>query len=103
MRLASRLHMSLQRVQCETTANEFYKWMWFFQEEDERLEKIDWQTATLAAEIRRSWVKHPEKVKVTDFLPKHKLPKSKPLTKKQRTEVAKSRWAALLGSPTPKD
>ena len=55
--------------------------------------------AQIAAEIRRSFCKHPKKVRLQDFLLKFKnkvIRKKKKMTKEERTKIAKSWWGALM-------
>ena len=98
--------MPLQRVQAETTACEFTQWMYFLGQQKvknvKELDKSDLHAAKIACEVRRSWVKHPDKVLLKDFLPDPDETEKKPvkkLTIKERAKAAKDKWFAVLGKP----
>ena len=101
--LASHLGMSLQRVQVETTAREFGLWMTFLGQQKEQefknQDKSDLHNAVLACEIRRSWVKHPNKVQVTDFIIDRQDKKKVVYTKEQKMQMAKQTAFDILGTP----
>lgn len=73
-------------------------------------EKLDFLLAMIAAEVRRSWVKHPGKVKVKDFiyepqdikLVSAKLKTPTPVRKmsfKEKVAAIKARTFAAFGQP----
>lgn len=73
-------------------------------------EKEKWEhyAASIAAEIRRSYVKHPTKVKAADFYHEFALrnaadAKSDVVTKEERTRRAKSFWGSLVGMDLAKE
>lgn len=101
--------MSVQRAQFEITSTEFVDWVAYLDEEEtNKVHREDYYFANIAAEIRRSYVKNPMKVKLESFLMKFKksgLNKSKKepkMTKEERTKRAKTFWGALLKSPVRK-
>ena len=82
--------MSVQRTQFEITSTEFLDWMVYLDEEESRFKKQDYYLANIAAEIRRSFVKHPEKVKTESFLMQFKKKvRTGKLSIKERTKRAK--------------
>ena len=80
--------MSVQRAQAEITSSEFLDWVVFLNEEERKLRKEDFYFANIAAEVRRSWVKDPRKVRGDMFL--IKTEERKPSTKTTAAEKAKS-------------
>lgn len=74
------------------TYSEFLEWICFLNLEDERNTKQDYYLAQIAAEIRRSQVRTPRKVKVTDFLIQRKVTEDP----KSKMKVSKSAWSSLL-------
>jgi len=93
--------MPIQRVKRETTATEFVEWCTYLKQEQKKKlgrEKLDYYLAQILCEIRRSYVKHPQKVKMKDFFIEFTdEEKKKPLTKEQATKASKRRWFGLLG------
>ena len=97
--------MSVQRAKQETTANEMLDWSIILKQQAEQKydrEKNDYYYAQIAAEIRRSYVKHPKDIQNKDFLlqtpAEMKLSSSsEEQTKKKRTQTAKCFWFGLLG------
>lgn len=72
------------------TYTEFLEWLEFLRWEEDRHTKSDYYMAQVAAEIRRSNVKNPRKVRVQDF-----LLKSDPVIAKKSAD-SKKVWAAAL-------
>lgn len=99
LRLADRLKMSVQRCMHETTVSDFYDWCEYIRQVDEdayqQHSKLDWQIASLTAEVRRSWVKEPRRVKPEAFLLKFKKRLPKPKTKEEAALQVKQ---AILGA-----
>ena len=63
-------------------------------------EKEDYYFAQIAAEIRRSMVKNPERVKIESFLMKFvKKVRPKKLSIKERTKQAKAFFGVILKNP----
>ncbi len=97
--------MSLQRVMEETTSSEFVDWKeYLLQEMEEKfhvLEKQDYYLAQIAAEVRRSMVKKPERIRTSSFLLKFRRQRrkkeGKKLSIKERTKRAKGFWSVVLG------
>ncbi len=101
--LASHLHMSLDRVQEETSSSQFVEWKEFLRQKKESEfftnAKEDYYWAQIAAEIRRSFVKHPNKVRLSEFLLKFRKtqgPGKKKMSIKERTKAAKAYWGAVF-------
>jgi len=95
--------MSVQRAKFEVTSTEFVGWVAYLDNEEMvNVSKEDYYLANIAAEMRRSYVKHPERVKIESFLMKFKnvgqvsKPKTKK-SKKERTKKAKAFWCGFLG------
>ena len=93
-RLASHLHMPLQEVQTKTTTSEFFKWVQYFEWELNHKSKLDYYLAEIRAEIRRSYVKNPQKIK-TMFV-EYVIEKPKKVSK---DVIVKSKhfWKSLAG------
>ena len=102
-RLASHLHKSLDEVRMETTTTQFFQWMLYLNEiKPNESDPIHHYLASLAAEVRRSWVdaKHKRSVQLKDFLLRFKRdsnnrPKSTPAGDKGVS--TKSFFFALTG------
>ncbi len=71
------------------TYTEFLEWLEFLQWNEERHAKSDVYMAQIAAEIRRSNVKNPRKVRTQDFLLKQREESTAPMDSKKI-------WAAHL-------
>ena len=103
MKLAEKLGMSLQETKSKISSSEFTLWKVYFQEEHKRFHREDYFFAMLTAEVRRTVVKHPEKVKMQDFLldfgadDKKKTDESKLIDKEQETDIQKSLWLGMVG------
>lgn len=88
--------MPTQRCQEETSSTDFVMWMEYLEMEVNAFHREDYYLAQIAAEMRRSFVKNPKKVKLDDFLLKFKNKViRKGMTKEERTKIAKSFWGAL--------
>lgn len=102
MKLAEKLGMSLQETKSKISSSEFTLWKVYFQEEHKRFHREDYFFAMLTAEVRRTVVKHPQKVKMEDFLldfgagDKKKTNKSK-LSKEAKVAASKSMWLSAVG------
>lgn len=101
LRLASHLHLSLQRTKMETSSTEFVVWMEYLRQDANVFHRMDYYLAQIAAEVRRLYVKYPKKVKLSDFLLKFKFEDEKRVRKKmslkKRTDMAKKFWSTVLG------
>jgi len=95
--------MSLDRVKMETSASQLVLWMEYLKWEiNSNFHREDFLTAILATEVRRSYVKDPKAVKVTDFpLPlKFEFDKEaqrKELDPQTRANIAKRFFFGLTG------
>jgi len=100
-KLASHLHLSLQRCQRETTFFELLEWIEFLrqekEEEFETVEKLDYYLAQIASMVVAVNSKDPKTVKVSDFFVKldKKEKEKKKLTKEERTRIAKAFWMRI--------
>lgn len=66
-RVASHLHSSVADLRSRITYSEFLDWLQYLNWEEQRRGKLDFYLAQIAAEVRRSYVKHPKTVKLKDF------------------------------------
>lgn len=95
LQIASHLKMSVQRAQQEITSSEFLDWVVFIDEEPNMFCKEDFYLAQIAAEIRKTIVKHPEKVSIKSFLMKFAR---KEKEKKKETKIeASKRMKSFFG------
>lgn len=109
--LAFHLHKSVEQLKEEITHSEFLDWMEFLALERNKARKLDYYLAQIAYELRRSYVKNPDRVKLNSFLLKF-VSKSPPARmdfdtdddNKYREHVAqesKNAWFAALGGFNP--
>lgn len=92
--------MSLQRCQQETSSTEFLDWREYCEQDINAFHREDHFLANIATEVRRSFVKEPDKVRRKPFLLKFTRRKAvvkRPLTKKEATAKAKRSWFLRLG------
>ena len=96
--------MSVQRAQFEISSTGFLEWIVYLDADEDRFHREDYYLANIAAEIRRSYVKDPMKVKTDSFLMKFKKDRKsrKKLSIKERTKRAKVFWGAVLKFPKRK-
>ena len=98
----------MQRCQRETTSTEFLEWIRYRELDMETHRREDYYLAQIAAECHRSVAKHPNSVKLEQFLLKltlKKAQKEKPLTeevKAVRLANSKAAWFGAVGLPIPK-
>jgi len=105
MTVASRLGMSLQRCQQETTATEFIKWLSFIREEKadeeksqwERTQKWEYYAARLIATVKSVFQKG---VREQDEIIMFKMTtaQEKHVTKEERVKEAKSFWSSFFAT-----
>ena len=103
MKLATHLHMSLQRCKRETTSREFERWKIYLTEEPNHFHREDFYLAQIARNIDRMFSKHPQKFKTKHYLLKF-VPsrESKPIEDpKKRMDTSKMAWGALVGIKIP--
>ena len=85
--------MSVQRVKHETSATDFVKWIEYLRLEKEKVfetDKLDMYLAAIACEVRRSFVKTPATVKMSDFILDFSQKEvKKPMTKEEATAASK--------------
>jgi hypothetical protein len=96
--------MTLDEVKCKTSVSEFALWMEFLDREDYSFPER-YYLAMIAAEVRRSYVKEPKKVKVKDFLLKLRPVQEKKESVQERGNRTKSfflRMTGLVGSAAKK-
>jgi len=99
--------MSVQRAQFEITSTEFVDWVVYLDDEEiNGFHREDYYLANIAAEVRRSYIKDPTKVRTESFLMKFKkkdeIERPVKMTREERTKRAKSFWGAVLKSPVRK-
>lgn len=86
----------------KTTSFEYSIWIEYLAKKSEReaneFNPIHWYLAQIAAEVRRSMVKHPEKVKLSDFI--LSFSSAKP-PKKLTLEETKAIWKSIVGYKEP--
>tara|TARA_R110000851_G_scaffold46656_6_gene113575 strand:+ start:3018 stop:3332 length:315 start_codon:yes stop_codon:yes gene_type:complete len=92
--------MSLQETKSKIASSEFTLWKVYFQKEHQRFHREDYLFAMVAAEVRRTVAKYPEKVKLEHFLldfgGKEKKKESK-MTDSQKSDASKSMWLTVVG------
>lgn len=93
-RLASHLSMPVQQVKQMTSSSDFTNWMVYLEEEPNKFNALYFYLAQIAAEVRRSFIKHPDKVKTNDFMIKFVDKKSSNVKKAKQS---KSTWLRWLG------
>lgn len=95
--------MSVRKVQSEVSSSEFLEWIAYLDEDANRFHREDYYFANIAAEIRRSYVKDPMKVKISSFLMKFtRAKKSEKLSVKERIAQSKAFWRGMLKIPKAK-
>lgn len=95
---------SLQETRSSISSSEFTQWKVYLRTEHQRFHREDYLFAMLASENRKNVVKHPEKIKLEDFLldfggkkqEKEKEKKSK-VTSQQVVDASKSAWMSYVG------
>jgi len=88
-RVASHLHLPVDELKERITYTEFLEWIEYLGWDERRQTKLDFYLAQIATEVRRSLVKHPNSVKVKDFLLGQK-------ESQDRTEKSKRAWTKAL-------
>ena len=86
--------MSLAECQHKVSSKEFVLWKVYLQREPSRFHREDYLFAMVAAEVRRTISKNPNRVKTEDFLLKFKDPKKK---KPASLVAQQSIWLAAVG------
>ena len=101
VKLASHLHKGLQEVKSQTSSTDFLLWMEYLKLKQKEDRREDYYAAQIAAEIRRSSVKKPARVRVSDFLLKFEEVGSKKKkmnkTLEEKTEDSKRFWFRAVG------
>ena len=83
-------------LQERLTSSEFVEWVAYLELEMNSFHREDFYMAQLAAEIRRGYVKNPNKPKVEDFLITFGMKDVYKKTVKEATRDSKSFWNSLL-------
>ena len=86
--------MSLQQCMFEVSSSEFVAWIGYLDTEVNRFHRQDYFLATIAAEIRRSYVKKPRDVKIGDFLLEFE---TSDVVQKHSAQESKNFWFSALG------
>ena len=95
--------MTIQRVQSEMTSTEFLDWVAYLDEDVNAFHREDYFLASIAAEIRRSYVAKPMSVKLSDFLLRFKEKvKQKKMSIEEKTKRSKAFWGTIVGLPRKK-
>lgn len=98
LELASHLHKSLQEVKQQTTSTEFLLWIEYLKREQTIHRKEDYYYAQIAAEVRKTKAKYPEKIKISHLLLKFgSKEKKKKMSIKERIKASKKFWMGLVG------
>lgn len=104
-RVASHLQIPVGELRQRIGYSEFLEWLDFLQIEDSRVTKADLYLAQIAAEVRRSSVTEPRKVKIADFLvrvPENPTAaKAEPEDAKARAQRSKKAWLDALAVKAP--
>lgn len=87
-RVAAHLRMPVAELQHRLTYTEFLEWLYYLDWERRQHSKLDHYLAQVAAEVRRTAVKHPRTVKTKDFLFQPAEPAAQ--------QPSKSVWLAAL-------
>lgn len=113
--LAYHLRMTVEALKEQITVSEFLEWQEFLRIHRQRDDKLHFYLAQVAAEVRKSFVKHPNSVKLSQFLLKFATPeeeriggKPTPAFKEYKASLSKGAWFASIGflpgrkAPSPK-
>jgi hypothetical protein len=89
----------LQRLQRETTSNEFVEWMQFLEQDWDIPTRQDYFLAQIAAEMRRSIAREPKAVKLEHFMLKFATPAKRAAreAEQQHGNNSKAHWLAFFG------
>ena len=90
--------MSIQRIKYEITSSEFVDWIVYLDEKEKNPTRQDILLANIATECRRNLVKHPQLVKVQDFLSMFDILKPKKRNWKEKMNSAKGFFGNLLSA-----
>ena len=96
-RLASHLSMPVQQVKQMTSSSDFINWMVYLEEEPNKFNALYFYLAQIAAEVRRSFIKHPDKVKTKNFIIKFIKIVDKKSSNVKKAKQSKSTWLRWLG------
>lgn len=98
--LATRLGMSLRRVKRETRSREFVRWKVLMDREWDEPTRLEHYLAQIAAEIHRTRVKNPKRIKteskILKFERKVKI-NLEDMDPEERMARSKSHWYTFLG------
>lgn len=98
LKLASHLHMSLERCQEETSSSDFVLWKAYFEQDVNEFHREDYYFAQIAQEVSRVLAKKPKQIKLKHFLLKFGKEEDKPqLSREERIRASKSFWFAMTG------
>uniref|UniRef100_A0A6M3K254 Uncharacterized protein n=1 Tax=viral metagenome TaxID=1070528 RepID=A0A6M3K254_9ZZZZ len=109
--LASHLHKTINEVMADTTTNQFFDWMEYLKTDANRFKAEYVYLAQIAAEIRRTAVKDPKRVRVDDFVLTF-TSKDDKKTVQSNEEIrdrdaaakrSKAHWLSMLGLSKKKD
>lgn len=102
--LAYHLRMSVEALKEQITVTEFLEWQEFLRINRDRNDKLHFYLAQIAAEVRKSFVKHPNSVKLSQFLLNFATPeeaqtggKVTPAFREYKATLSKGAWFAAIG------
>jgi hypothetical protein len=106
--LAYHLKKTVEELQSLITYSEFLEWQEFLVVERDRNTKEHFYLAQIAAEVRRSMVKNPNKIKLADFVLRFATPEEADTEnqedlKKHKVAVSKGAWLAALHMTIPQE
>lgn len=94
--------MTVADLKNRLTFSEFLDWVHFLGQEETWRAKQELYLAQIAAEIRKTAVKSPRKVRVKDFLVKTNDELETEDAQRAKMERSKSVWASSIGITLPK-
>ncbi len=90
--------MTVQRAQSDMSSTDFVDWVAYLNEDVNAFHREDYFLASIAAEVRCTYVKEPMKVKLSDFLIKFKEKvKQKKVNIEEKTKRSKAFWGTVTG------
>jgi len=92
--------MTLRECQSRVSSKEFVLWKYYLQNEHLRFHREDYLFAMVAAEVRRTIVKNPNKVDPKDFLLKFQDTRSNEISEEDKQRALsfdKSFWLETVG------
>lgn len=92
------MHLPVSVCKALISATEFEDWKVILRERVNEHDALHYYLAQIACEVRRSYIKRPNRVKLKQFLLTFKVPKvERKLSGKQRIARSKAAWGSILG------